>query len=153
MDGIYSCNLIEITTPVRSNLGPTMSLDPGINANASNATRGNVPALALDPFDRNFLEDPVRHYSSLREAGPVFYLTKYGIYGMARFAPVKAALDDHATFCSGRGVGLSDFSKETPWRPPSLLLETDPPEHDRARRIVNRIVSLRAIGQLSEQLG
>jgi 4-methoxybenzoate monooxygenase (O-demethylating) len=110
-----------------------------------------IPVVAIDPFDRTFLGDPVSHYASLREAGPVFFLEKYGIYGMAQFAPVKAALDDHATFCSGRGVGLSDFSKETPWRPPSLLLETDPPEHDRTRRIVNRIVSLTAIRNLSER--
>jgi len=112
---------------------------------------GYVPVVDLDPFDRAFLNDPVRYYPSLREAGPVFYLSKYGIYGMARFAPVKSALDDHVTFCSGRGVGLSDFSKETPWRPPSLLLETDPPEHDRARRIVNRIVSLTALRQLTDK--
>lgn len=111
----------------------------------------HVPVVDLDPFDPAFLSDPVRYYPSLREAGPVFYLSKYGIYGMARFALVKSALDDHVTFCSGRGVGLSDFSKETPWRPPSLLLETDPPEHDRARRIVNRIVSLTALRQLTEK--
>jgi 4-methoxybenzoate monooxygenase (O-demethylating) len=110
-----------------------------------------IPAVTIDPFQESFLSDPVRHYASLRNAGPIFHLSKYGIYGMAQFASVKAALDDHSTFCSGRGVGLSDFSRETPWRPPSLLLETDPPEHDRTRRIVNRIVSLTAIRNLSER--
>jgi cytochrome P450 len=113
--------------------------------------QGNIPLIAVDPFDMSFLADPVRHYSTLREAGPVFFLSKYGIYGMARFAPVKNALEDHRSFCSGRGVGLSDFSKETPWRPPSLLLETDPPQHDRTRKIINRIVSLSAVRSLTEK--
>jgi len=39
---------------------------------------------------------------------------------------------------------LSDFAKEEPWRPPSLLLEVDPPLHDRTRALMNRIVSLSA---------
>jgi 4-methoxybenzoate monooxygenase (O-demethylating) len=113
-------------------------------------THPDIPVVGLDPFDKAFLSDPARYYSQLRDAGPIFFLKAYGIYGMARFASVKVALEDHLTFCSGRGVGLSDFAKETPWRPPSLLLETDPPEHDRTRRIVNRIVSLTAVRRLSE---
>ena len=129
----------------------TMSITPGAAANEADSTHADIPAVALDPFDKTFLSDPVRYHPSLRDAAPVFYLSKYGIYGMARFAPVKAALDDHVTFCSGRGVGLSDFSKEAPWRPPSLLLETDPPEHDRARRIVNRVVSLTAVRHLNDK--
>jgi 4-methoxybenzoate monooxygenase (O-demethylating) len=55
---------------------------------------------------------------------------------------------DHQSFCSGRGVGLSDFATETPWRPPSLLLEADPPLHDRTRGIVNKVVSLKALKAL-----
>jgi 4-methoxybenzoate monooxygenase (O-demethylating) len=60
---------------------------------------------------------------------------------MARHEQVQAALVDHDTFCSSAGVGLSDFRKETPWRPPSLLLEADPPAHTRARRPVTRAMS------------
>ena len=62
-------------------------------------------------------------------------------YAAARHAEVKEILGDPATFCSSRGVGLSDFARETPWRPPSLVLERDPPEHDRARAVLNRALS------------
>src|SRR5262249_6067568 len=41
-----------------------------------------------------------------------------------------------------------DFRKEKPWRPPSLLLEADPPAHDRPRRILTRILSPAAVRQL-----
>ncbi len=102
-------------------------------------------ALDLDPFADAFLEDPYPYHEVLREAGAVVWLPSIGAYGLARYAEVKAALTDHVTFCSSRGVGLSDFAKETPLRPASLLLETDPPIHDRTRGLMNRIVSLSAL--------
>src|SRR5262245_3715573 len=104
--------------------------------------------LSVDPFDEAFLADPYAHHDVLRDAGPVVWLESIGAFGMARFAEVSAALRDHATFCSGRGVGLSDFAKEKPWRPPSLLLEVDPPLHDRTRALMNRIVTLSALRAL-----
>jgi|TARA_R100000501_G_C2622952_1_gene116124 hypothetical protein len=67
---------------------------------------------------------------------------------MARYEEVKDSLRDHETFCSSRGVGTLDFAKETPFRPPSLLLEADPPLHDRTRSMMNRIVSLKALKEL-----
>lgn len=108
----------------------------------------SAPSLAIDPFDEAFLADPYAHHARLRDAGPVVWLEPIHAYGMARHFEVHAALSDHQSFCSGRGVGLSDFSKEQPWRPPSLLLETDPPVHDRTRGLVNRIVSLKALKAL-----
>lgn len=102
----------------------------------------DMPALAIDPFDEAFLADPYAHHDALRDAGPVVWLDALGCYGMARFAEVQAALRDHVRFASGRGVGLADFGHEAPWRPPSLLLETDPPVHDRTRGLMNRVVNL-----------
>lgn len=109
---------------------------------------GVTPSLDIDPFDEVFLSDPYAHHAALRDAGPVVWLEPLGIYAMARFVEVQSALRDHETFCSSRGVGLADFSKEEPFRPPSLLLEADPPLHDRTRSIMNRIVSLKALKEL-----
>lgn len=107
-----------------------------------------APELDLDPFAADFLTDPYPYHQMIREAGPVVRLPKYGVWAMARYADVRAALDDWQTFCSGRGVGLSDFAKETPWRPPSLLLEVDPPLHDRTRGVVRRILTPSALKAL-----
>src|SRR5439155_6419265 len=84
----------------------------------------------------------------LREAGPVVWLGRHGVWAVARYQEVHDVLHDWRTFCSGRGVGVSDFAKERPWRPPSLVLETDPPEHDRARAVLNRVLSPAAIREL-----
>ncbi|HTU09614.1 MAG TPA: cytochrome P450 [Allosphingosinicella sp.] len=112
------------------------------------ATRVSVPEVAVDPFSDEFLADPYRFHAALRDAGPVFAMPAWGAYGMARHAEVAAALQDWETYCSSRGVGLADFALETPWRPPSLLLEADPPLHDRTRRLMNRVVNLAALKTL-----
>jgi 4-methoxybenzoate monooxygenase (O-demethylating) len=109
-----------------------------------------APVSDVDPFSLEFFEDPHRIHEELREAGPVVWLSRYGIYAVARYAEVHAVLNDWRTFCSSRGVGMSDFAKETPWRPPSLVLETDPPEHDRARAVLNRVLSPAAMKRLRE---
>lgn len=108
----------------------------------------NLPTLELDPFDPAFLADPFSAHPVLRDAGPVVFLPKIGCFAMARHAEVQAALKDWEAFISGRGVGQTDFLKETPWRPPSLLLEADPPLHDRTRGLMNRVASLGALREV-----
>jgi cytochrome P450 len=106
------------------------------------------PVSAIDPFSHAFLRDPYPHHESLREAGPVVWLAQYGIWAMARHQEVRDALTDWQTYCSSAGVGLSDFRKEPPWRPPSIILEADPPLHTRTRAVLTRILSPAAINVL-----
>jgi 4-methoxybenzoate monooxygenase (O-demethylating) len=108
----------------------------------------NVPHLDFDPFSIEFFADPFPTHEKLREAGPVVYLDKWGVYGVARYEQVHAVLNDPQTFCSSRGVGLSDFAKEKPWRPPSLILEADPPAHTRTRTVLNQVLSATAMRPL-----
>jgi cytochrome P450 len=100
-----------------------------------------VPICEIDPFAVDFLRDPHPAQELLREAGPIVWLEKYDAYAAARHAEVRQILNDPVTYCSSRGVGLADFQREKPWRPPSLVLERDPPEHDRARGVLNRALS------------
>ena len=104
-----------------------------------------IPALDFDPFDDAALADPYQHHDLLRDAGPVTWLEPIGCFAMARYAEVSASLKDWQTFVSSRGVGLTDFSREQPWRPPSLLLETDPPVHARTRGLMNKVASLASL--------
>jgi len=110
-----------------------------------------APQLDIDPFSAEFLAEPYRDHARMRDAGPVVYLTRYGIYAMARHQEVFAALNDWRTYSSARGVGLQDFAKEAPWRPKSIVLETDPPLHDRTRRALQRAMSPAAMRRLREE--
>jgi 4-methoxybenzoate monooxygenase (O-demethylating) len=73
------------------------------------------------------------------------------VFGVARYAEVHAVLNDPLTFCSSRGVGLSDFAREKPWRPQSIILEADPPEHTRTRAVLNQVLSASVMRPLRER--
>jgi 4-methoxybenzoate monooxygenase (O-demethylating) len=107
-----------------------------------------IPVITADPFSLEHLASPHELHEQLREAGPVVRLETYGIWGMARYEQVNAALKSWEVFSSASGVGLSDFRKEKPWRMPSLLLEADPPAHTRAREIVGPILAPPALRAL-----
>ena len=107
-----------------------------------------MPELDFDPFSREFLEDPFPHHARLRDAGPVAWLRRYGAYAVGRHAEVRAALQDWQAFSSAAGVGLADLRREKAWRLPSLVLETDPPQHGRARRVLSRVLSGEAVRAL-----
>ena len=111
-------------------------------------TPEGVPVITADPFSLENLVEPHALHEQLREAGPVVRLDYYGIWGMARYEQVNAALKDWETFTSAAGAGLSNFRKEKPWRTPSLLLEADPPAHTRAREVVGPILSPPALRAL-----
>jgi len=110
----------------------------------------DIPILDHDPYAREFLADPFPAYAAMRAAGPVFRLSRYDALGMARYAEVHGALQNWQGFGSAAGVGLADFRKEKPWRPPSLLLETDPPLHDRTRGAINRVMAPASLRNLRE---
>ena len=110
-----------------------------------------VTASDIDPFAREFLSDPYPFHEQLREAGPVVRLAKYGVWAVARYEQVHAVLNNWQTFGSGGGVGISNFHKEANWRPPSLLLETDPPAHTRARAVMNRVLSPSNLRKLRDE--
>src|SRR3954463_10512212 len=112
------------------------------------AAPAGVPSLDVDPFSTEFFDNMHTIHQVLREAGPVVWLAKWGIYGVARYAEGHGVLHDPLTFCSGRGVGLSDFAKEKPWRPQSIILEADPPAHTRTRAGLNQVLSATALKPL-----
>jgi cytochrome P450 len=106
------------------------------------------PVSSVDPFADEFLAEPYPFYEELREAGPVVWLERYGLWACARHAEVQAVLSDWETFSSAAGVGIDDFRRSKPWRPPSLILEADPPLHTRSRMVMNRALSAKAMAGL-----
>ena len=110
-----------------------------------------APELHDDPFGHEVLSDPLPFHEHLREAGRLAYLPQYDLFAMGRYDDVHAALTDWQTFQSAAGVGLANFRKEEPWRPPSLLLEADPPHHDAPRHVLETILSPRRLAALRER--
>ena len=99
------------------------------------------PSTDIDPFSHEYILNPYPFHEELRKLGPVIWLSLYKTYCAPRHAEAHAIVADPKTFSSAAGVGLANFNKEKPWRPPSLLLEADPPDHTRRRAIVGRVLS------------
>lgn len=119
---------------------------------SSTQTSGRTaPTVDVDPFSRAFLSDPYPYHQAMYDAGPVVWLERYRVFALTHDAEVRAVLSDWKTFCSSAGVGLSDFRKEKPWRPPSLVLETDPPEHTRSRMILTKIMAPAVVRTLRDK--
>ena len=100
-----------------------------------------APVSDIDPFTPEHILAPYAWHHTMRETGPMVWLSRYGCFLAPRYDEVHAIIADYQTFCSSAGVGYTNFNKETPWRQPSMLLEADPPEHTRRRAIVGRILS------------
>jgi 4-methoxybenzoate monooxygenase (O-demethylating) len=108
-----------------------------------------IPELDFDPYASANLLDPYPMHQAVREAGPVVTLRPYpSLVACARHEQVHAVFNDHVTFISGAGVGLTNFNKETPFRPKSLILEADPPLHTQTRAVLSRILSPKVVSQI-----
>src|SRR6516162_4027008 len=110
-----------------------------------------IATIEEDPFSTSFMRDPYPHYERMREAGPLVYLRLYECFAVARHEEVQKVLSDWETFSSAAGVGLANFNSEKPWRPPSLVLEADPPLHTRTRMVLTRVLSPGNIRKLRDQ--
>jgi cytochrome P450 len=92
----------------------------------------------IDPSDPGFLADPYPTYAALRRAGPAVWHEETGQWLVARHRAVNAALRD-------RRLGRKFAPKEPrerfePWNMVNehSMLELEPPQHTRLRKLVAR---------------
>lgn len=105
-------------------------------------TPDGVPAIDLDPFAEDTLRQPAEFQRALRDAGPVAWLSRHGVYATGRFEPAGEVLSDWKRFTSARGVGMLDFADAEPWwREKAVLIESDPPRHNEIRNLVGRVLA------------
>lgn len=110
----------------------------------------NVPVWDVDPYDELVLTNERKFFIELLAKGPFAYLPKYGMLVCGQYGVTREVFSDHERFVSSRGVGLSDFKLEEPWRPPSIVLEVDPPYHTKTRRVIMRALSPKVVRDLQK---
>ena len=116
----------------------------------SSPRMNGVPALDVDPYEHDVLREPHEFHERLREAGPLVWLPRHEVYACGRYDQVHAGLRQWQDLISSAGVGLPDLTGGRYWRSPSLLIEADPPAHTPRRRVVNKVLSARALRGLRE---
>ncbi|TWT02874.1 cytochrome P450 [Reyranella sp. CPCC 100927] len=104
----------------------------------------------IDPYSDDVLAEPAAYYAELRARGPFVYIPRYALLACGRYPETKEVFSDWQRFVSSRGVGLTDFKLAKPWRPPSIILEVDPPDHAKTRSVMVRVMSPRALTDLRQ---
>jgi cytochrome P450 len=107
-----------------------------------------VATSELDPFSPEFRADPFTPYAQLRELGPIVWLERYRIWVVARYDRVREVLGNWKQFSNAGGGGLKNYFVEKPWRRPSIILEVDPPDHTRTRKVLMDVLSPARLQQL-----
>jgi len=119
---------------------------------------GQDSDLLLDPgVQRN----PFLYYRRLREHEPVFRMPGTGFYVLTRYEDLRTVLLDTETFSntldledlSGErsrrlGALFNERLAETGWAHVPTLHQSDPPEHTRYRRLLNKVFSPGRVRQM-----
>src|SRR6476660_1132017 len=109
--------------------------------------------VVFDPYSDDYFDSPFETYRRMRDEAPVYYSEKYDFWALTRYDDVSAAIRDHATFSSAKGVTLDIVKAAAASDDPGsvtgkIIISLDPPEHDRMRKLVNRVFTPRAVASL-----
>ncbi len=118
-------------------------------------------ALGFDPDDFGFVTNPYPVFQTLRDAGPLHYYPERDLWLLTTFADVHACLRN-------RGLGRMYSHKYTPqefgqpggtsgyerWEESERwsMLNLEPPDHTRLRRLVTKVFTARSVALLRPQI-
>ncbi|WP_240757335.1 cytochrome P450 [Nakamurella flava] len=115
----------------------------------------------FDPADAAFCADPYPVFALLRAAGPVVTYAPRGLYLLPRYAEVHAALRDRrlgrafAHRYTPAEFGQPEFEARWPrWEESERwsLLNLEPPDHTRLRRLVTAVFTARSVARLEPRI-
>jgi len=89
---------------------------------------------------------PYEEFARLRREAPVAWFPDdgSGFWSVHRYADIVAASRDVTVFSSGRGVSFEEPTDED-MAARRTIIDTDPPEHTKLRKIVSGAFSQRAV--------
>lgn len=106
----------------------------------------------FDPYSNDFFDSPYETYRRMRDEAPAYYNPTYDFYALTRYEDVAAALKDFETYSSTKGVTLDMLTAEGTEVPPGFIIMMDPPDHERMRKLVNRVFTPRAVASLEPMI-
>jgi cytochrome P450 len=95
--------------------------------------------------------NPYPYYTALRRDNPVAWLEPLQCWAVSRYDDVDYALRTPEIFSSanwlGQSIGDLSPAPEVPW-----MIETDPPNHSRLRKLVNKGFTPRMVGRMEPRI-
>jgi cytochrome P450 family 130 len=104
-----------------------------------------------DPEDEQTQISPYPIYRRLRDEHPVYRQERLRFWALSRFDDVYAALNDHEAFCSRQGLTWDPAAAEQAGVLP-MMVTTDPPDHTKLRRLVNRSLTPKRVADLEPEV-
>ena len=117
--------------------------------------------LGLNPFAPEFYADPYRQYDALRE-GPRIQRSAFGVWIVNRWDDVHAVLRTPGTSVDDRNLAdgqtrrdrLADLVEgRRPERGSKAILNIDPPDHTRLRKLVSKAFTPRSVERIRARTG
>lgn len=117
--------------------------------------------IGLNPFEPGFYEDPYRQYAEIQTARPV-HKSEIGPWLVTRWDDVHTVLRKPGTSVEERNIAhdgpsrreqLADLVEGREPRSSRAILNIDPPDHTRIRRLVSKAFTPRAVEQIRARTG
>ena len=104
-----------------------------------------MDGVELNPFSREFQEDPYPVYRWLRDEAPCYHNAEIGFYALSRYGDVVEASQQPQVFSSVEGTTVERINTRGML---PMMIHMDPPEHDVNRRLVSRAFTPRSVAAL-----
>lgn len=145
-------------TDVTSRSGARLAYGPLVTTSETPGT-GYLPVM-LNPFEPGFFDDPYAQYRLVREQEPV-HLSPIGVYALFRYEDVHHVLRDPSLSVEERHVTaemvnpdpeIAAMIDERREGGTHTMLNLDPPDHHRLRRLVSKVFTPRTIEALRPRI-
>ncbi len=114
----------------------------------------DVPEIVGSLLDPEVQACPFAYYAQMREVAPVYRMPETGFFLISNYEDLKNVLSDPHTFSNDisieqvAGEAAADLGRlydehlgEVGWEHVQTLQRTDPPDHSRYRRLINRALT------------
>lgn len=103
----------------------------------------------IDLWSDENLADPYPAYARLRDQAAVVHLSRSNVWALTRYAPIRDALGDWATFSSEGAVGFNDGVNQALM---GTSLASDPPLHTQLRAALTENLTPRALRGMKDSI-
>ena len=134
----------------------------------TNKSGGAAPAAEVQPienfsfFDPEVQSDPYEFYKTLHAKCPVYKVPDKDIYIVSRYDDLDKALRDYSKLSNvmeralllqgANGEVFKQMLREGGWDHVPTLQRSDPPQHARYRKIIDRAFNVRQVRELQPRL-
>jgi cytochrome P450 len=109
----------------------------------------HVPGLDVDLYSDEAIGDPYPLYRQIRDLGPLVRLDAHGVWAIARFADVRAALLADSVLLSGHGVAANPAVNAQPAR---VTLTTDGDVHRQLRSVLMKPMTRSGLREVHDEV-